>query len=137
MSGFDRDANFAIDKSGLLCQSREEHKWQGARATLGAARGAAVLGFGEAGRAPFLLPYWPPLRRSANIGPHFFSPSFPRNYDEPQASTILRPQSRTKACAAWDGRRSAPPWSSVRFGLHPPTCPASDAVSRSLCLSCC
>lgn len=39
MNPYDRDPQFAIDASGLLCQSRDEHHWQGARATLGALKG--------------------------------------------------------------------------------------------------
>lgn len=39
MSVNDREASFAIDQSGLLCQSREHTKWQGARANLGVIKG--------------------------------------------------------------------------------------------------
>jgi len=39
MNKSDREPAFAIDESGLLCQSRDHAKWQGARATFGVTKG--------------------------------------------------------------------------------------------------
>lgn len=39
MSTADREREFAISADGLLCQSRAEHNWQGARCELGIIKG--------------------------------------------------------------------------------------------------
>ena len=39
LSLLDREPNFAIDETGLVCQAREEKDWQGCRASMGITKG--------------------------------------------------------------------------------------------------
>ena len=39
LSNEDRDISFAVDDTGYICQSRSEHNWGGARATVGVNKG--------------------------------------------------------------------------------------------------